>query len=224
MAKDKEKIQWKNQTVNLLAIVIGVYIAFYLTERSAQANSRKQAKTYLTSMIDDLEVDIATLSIATDTLTSFLKVSRSLTNSIITQRIPPDSVQMMINSLYIIVPFSPQDNSYQLLKSSGKFDAISKIEIRKMITELYYQHYGVIRITDEIASQQRTALILPYLMKNIQMRSSGLQNAEALWKDNMFANIAFSTQYALVMKHQMGSVALTKAKELHSLLLTNLEK
>ena len=154
MAKDKEKIQWKNQTVNLLAIVIGVYIAFYLTERSAQANSRKQAKTYLTSMIDDLEVDIATLSIATDTLASFLKVSRSLTNSIITQRIPPDSVQMMINSLYIIVPFSPQDNSYQLLKSSGKFDAIDNVELRKKITELYYQHYGVIRITDEIASQQ----------------------------------------------------------------------
>lgn len=224
MAKDKEKIQWKNQTINFLAIIVGVYVAFYLTERSAQATSRKQAKAYLASMADDLGNDIKNLQVATDTIRQVLKVSQTLTRSIATQRIPTDSVQVMINSLYIIAPFTPQDNSYQSLKASGKFDAIDNVELRRKITELYYQHYGAIRITDEISNQQRTALITPYLMKNIRYRASGLQDPEALWKDNMFGNIAFSAQYALLMKHQLDSVALSKAKELHSLLLTELEK
>lgn len=224
MAKGKEKIQWKNQLVNMVAIIIGVYVAFYLTERSANANSRQQARTYLTSMVDDLQNDIANLQMSTDTLAVFLKVSAALTNSIVKQRIPSDSVPMMINSLYVIVPFVPQDNSYQVLQSSGKFDAISNVELRKKITELYYQRYGAIRITDEIANQQRNALILPYLMKNIQMHSGGLKNAEILWKDNMFANIAVATQYSLAMKYQLDSLALTKAKELHASLLAELKK
>lgn len=224
MAKDKEKIQWKNQTVNLLAIVIGVYVAFYLTERSAQANSQRQAKTYLASMVDDLENDIERLQVSTDTLRNVLKVSQSLTSSIITQRIPIDSIQAMINSLYIMVPFIPQDNSYQSLKASGKLDAIENVELRRKITELYYQHYGAIRISDDLFTQQRTALILPYLMKNIRYSSKGLQNPELLWQDNMFGNIAFSTQYALAMKYQLDSVALIKAKELEALLVTELEK
>jgi len=224
MAKNKEKIQWKNQLVNLIAIIIGVYVAFYLTERSANANSRQQAQTYLSSMVDDLEVDIASLSIATDTLASFLKVSRMLTNSILSQRIPEDSVQMMINSLYLIVPFTPQDNSYQLLKTSGKFDAISDLDLRRKITELYYQHYGAIKVADDLTNQQRTVIILPYLMKNIRYSSTGLHNAEALWKDNMFANLAFSNQFALLMKYQLDSAALVKAKELHAGLLTALKK
>lgn len=224
MAKGKEKIQWKNQLVNMIAIIIGVYVAFYLTERSANANSRQQAKTYLTSMVDDLEVDIASLRIATDTLASFLKVSRTLTNSILTQRIPEDSIQMMINCLYLIVPFTPQDNSYQLLKTSGKFDAIGDVELRRKIAELYYQHYGAIKVADDLSNRQQTAIILPYLMKNIRYTSKGLHNADALWKDNMFANLAFSNQYALFMKYQLDSAALVKAKELHAELLTVLKK
>jgi len=224
MTKVKEKVQWKNQLVNMIAIIIGVYVAFYLTERSAQSNSRKQARTYLTSMADDLLNDIEGLQESTDTFRYVLKVSQSLTKSIITQRIPADSVQAMINSLYIIAPFIPQDNSYQSLKASGKLDAIDNVELRRKITELYYQHYGAIRISDDISNQQRTALITPYLMKNIEYRSNGLQNVEALWKDNMFANIAFSTQYSLSLKYQLDSVALVKAKELHALLLAELKK
>lgn len=224
MGKDKEKIQWKNQFVNLLAIIVGVYVAFYLTERSAQANSRKQARTYLASMADDLENDIKNLQTSTDTLVHILKASQSLTKSIITQKIPKDSIQDMIRILYLIVPFSPQDNSYQSLKTSGKLDAIDNNDLRKKITELYYQHYGAIRITDDITNQQRTSLILPYLMKNLQFRANGLQNYEQLWKDNMFANISFTVQYAQAMKYQLDSEALTKAKALKLLILAELEK
>ncbi|GCC53095.1 hypothetical protein SanaruYs_33370 [Chryseotalea sanaruensis] len=222
MSKKSEKIQWKNQLINLLAIVIGVYIAFYLTERSNNANSRRQAKAYLASMADDLQSDIDELTISTDTLRYMVKVSDALTQSIVTQRIIQDSIGTMISSLYLIVPFNPKDNSYQSLVASGKLDAIENFELRKKITELYHQHYGSIKIFDDISNQQRISIITPYLMRTMQFSTVGLQNASQLWKDNMFANLAFSMHFNNTMKHRMDSTALVQAKELRKLLLAEL--
>jgi hypothetical protein len=222
MSKKSEKIQWKNQLINLLAIVIGVYIAFYLTERSNNANSRRQANTYLASMADDLQSDIDELTISTDTLRYMVKVSQALTQSIVTQRIVQDSVATMISSLYLIVPFNPKDNSYQSLVASGKLDAIENFELQKRITELYHQQYGSIKIFDDISNQQRISIITPYLMRTMQFSTMGLKNASQLWKDNMFANLAFSMHHNNTMKHKMDSTALVQAKELRNLILAEL--
>jgi hypothetical protein len=222
MSKKSEKIQWKNQLINLLAIVIGVYIAFYLTERSNNANSRRQAHAYLASMADDLQSDINELTMSTDTLRYMMKVSQALTQSIVTQKINKDSVTDMISSLYLIIPFNPKDNSYQSLLASGKLDAIENFELRKKITELYHQHYGSIKIFDDISNQQRISIITPYLMRTMQFNLSGLANASQLWKDNMFANLAFSMHYGNTMKHTLDSTALVHAKELRSLILKEL--
>jgi hypothetical protein len=223
MAK-KEKIQWKNQLVNMIAIIIGVYIAFYLTERSSAANDRKQARAFLTLMADDLDEDIKNLTLSTDTLSFYVKVSRQLANSVITSKLPDDSLNVMINSLYLIVPFVPKDNSYQSLLASGNLDLVGDLKLLGKITELYHQHYGAIRITDDISDRLRVEMITPYLMKNLKFNARGLTNAGELWRDNMFVNIAFSAQYSIAMKYQMDSTALVHAKELRKLIQNEIEK
>lgn len=222
MSGKREKIQWKNQLVNMVAIIVGVYIAFYLTERSNNANSRKQARTYLISMAEDLKSDIESLSLSSDTLRSVVKVSEALTRSIIKQKINKDSMTLMINSLYLIVPFNPKDNSYQSLLASGKLDAIENVELRSKITELYHQHYGSIKIFDDILNQQRNSVTTPYLMKNMKYTARGLSNAELLWRDNMFGNLAFSMLYTNKMKYDLDATALKHAKALRDLILTEL--
>lgn len=218
-----EKIQWKNQLINLASIIIGVYIAFYLTERSAIANERRQVKTFLASMADDLNQDIESLTIATDTLTFYKNVSRALAQSVITQQIPTDSLSVMINSLYLIVPFVPKDNSFQSLLVSGKLDQIENLELRKKITELYHEHYGAIRISDNIADQMRIEMITPFLMRNLKFNATGLTNAKELWRDNMFVNLAFSTQFSLGLKHELDSTALVHATTLRELILKEID-
>lgn len=219
-----EKIQWKNQLINLVSIIIGVYIAFYLTERSAAANERRQVKTFLASMADDLNQDIGTLTISTDTLKFYKHVSRALAHSVITQQIPKaDSLNVMINSLYLIVPFVPKDNSFQSLLVSGKLDQIENLELRKKITELYHEHYGAIRISDNIADQMRIEMITPFLMRNLKFNAKGLTNANELWRDNMFVNLAFSTQFSLGLKHELDSTALVHATELRELILKEID-
>jgi len=223
MAK-REKIQWKNQLVNLVAIIMGVYIAFYLTERGSAANERKQARVFLSSMAEDLKEDIKNLTASTDTLRFYVKVSRALARSVLSRKIPNDSLGVMINSLYLIVPFIPKDNSYQSLLSSGNLDLVDDFTTRSKITELYHQHYGSIRVTDGISDQMRIEMITPYLMKNLRFNAAGLMNAEELWRDNMFVNLAFSTQYSLSMKYQMDSTALVHAKELRNLILKEISE
>ncbi|MFZ5972604.1 MAG: hypothetical protein ACOYXA_13535 [Bacteroidota bacterium] len=223
MGKGKEKIQWKNQLVNLVAIIIGVYIAFYLTERASAAKDRDQAKAFLVAMAEDLQDDIVSLTESTDTLRYYAQVSRALTQSVITRRIPKDSLNAMISSLYLIVPFNPKDNAYQSLLASGKLELVGDFDLRRKITALYHQHYGTIRITDDISNQMRIQLITPYLMERLRFTSQGLLNADELWRDNMFVNMAFSMQYSMQMKYQVDSVALVHAKELKQLIEEELE-
>ncbi|MCK6618297.1 MAG: hypothetical protein L6Q51_11710 [Cyclobacteriaceae bacterium] len=223
MGKGKEKIQWKNQLVSLVAIIIGVYIAFYLSERASAAKDRNQAKAFLVAMADDLQEDISNLTESTDTLRYYTQVSRALTQSVISRRIPKDSLNAMINSLYLIVPFNPKDNAYQSLLASGKLELVGDFELRSKITALYHQHYGAIRITDDISNQTRLQLITPFLIERLRFTPKGLANAEELWQDNMFVNIAFSMQYSMQMKYQVDSVALVHAKELKQLIEKELE-
>lgn len=222
----QEKIQWKNQVVNLVAIIIGVYIAFYLTERSSSANERKQVQAFLSSMADDLNEDIKSLTSSTDTLKFYVKASQALAHSVIKRQVPgnSDSLSAMINSLYLIVPFIPKDNSYQSLLSSGNLDLVGDFALRSKITALYHQHYGAIRITDGIADQVRIEMITPFLMKSLRFNAAGLTNAEELWRDNMFVNLAFSNQYSLNMKYQMDSTALVHAKELRNLIVKEIDE
>lgn len=223
MAKP-EKIQWKNQLINLVAIIIGVYIAFFLTAQSSIANGRRQAKAYLSSMATDLGSDIERLTVSTDTLRYYAAVSRSLSKSVVSKKIPTDSLNAMVSSLYLIVPFIPKDNTYQSLLSSGSLDLIEDFQLRSKITELYHEHYGAIRVTDDISNQMRIEMITPYLMKNLKYNAAGLANAAELWQDNMFVNLAFSMQYTMEMKFQLDSTALLRATELRNLLLEELER
>ncbi len=218
MAKGKEKIQWKNQLVNLVAIIIGVYIAFYITERASATKDHRQAKVFLAAMADDLEEDISSLTESTDTLRYYTKVLQALTRSVVTKRIPKDSLNDMISGLYLIVPFNPKDNSYQSLLASGKLELVGDFDLRRKITALYHQHYGAIRITDDISNQMRIQLITPFLMERMRFSSSGLVNAEELWRDNMFVNMSFSMHYSMLMKYRADSVALVHAKELKQLI------
>jgi len=216
-----ERIQWKNQLINFVAIIIGVYVAFYITERSARASKQKQVQYMLSSMADDLEEDIKNLKGSTDTLKFFLKVSKSLANSVAIGHPPKDSINFMINSLSIMLPFVPKDNSFQSLQMSGNFELVD-MKLRKEITELYHQHYGAIRISDNISEQMRIEMIAPFLMQHLQFDANGLKNANELWKNTMFVNLAFSTQYSLRLKYQLDSTAYLHATELRNLLLNEM--
>lgn len=215
MGKGKEKIQWKNQVINFIAIVLGVYAAFYLTNRKLDSDKRALEQQYMQSMLDDLRTDAHQLTASTDTLHYYVRLLASLTSHIYSGKIPQDSLSTMIQGLYVNLAFVPRNNTYQTLVASGSIDIFKDFALRQQIVELYHQYYGAIAVVDRLNEQQRTSIINPYLMKNIKYGSMGrVTNADSLWSDHEFTNIVITCYYFLNLKYENDRVALEKCEAL----------
>lgn len=215
MGKGKEKIQWKNQVINFIAIVLGVYAAFYLTNRKLESDKRALEQLYIQSILEDVKTDELQLKASTDTLRYYRNILASLTRHIYAGKFPQDSLSEMFYALYAYIPFIPQNNTYQTLVASGSVDIIKDFALRQQIVELYNQHYGAIAVVDRLNEQQRAWLINPYLIKNIQYGSQGrVVNSEALWSSSEFSNIATTCYYSINVKYEYDKGALEKCRAL----------
>ena len=56
----KRKYNWMNHFFNFLAVILGVYLAFYLSERSKINQERKESMILMNSLVNDLSDDIKT--------------------------------------------------------------------------------------------------------------------------------------------------------------------
>jgi hypothetical protein len=217
MAKKRERIQWKNQIINFVAIVLGVYVAFYLTNRKLESDKRALEKQYIQSMLEDLKIDENQLTESTDTLRYYRNLLASLTNYVYSSRIPEDSLSEMIQGLYVYLPFIPRNNTYQTLLASGSIDVIKDFTLRQQIVELYHQHYGAIAVVDRLNEQQRAWLINPYLVRTIQYGSGGrIVNTQELWSSSEFSNIVSACYYSINLKYEYDMAALDKCRALRS--------
>jgi len=212
MGKGRERIQWKNQVVNFVAIIVGIYIAYYLTNLKETSDLRKQEQFYLAGLEHELQSDINSLKGSVDTLRYYRQVLEKLLGHLNTKKGADSVIDEMINALYIQAPFIPQDNTYKTLLSGG-METLQDFELRKDIVELYNQHYGYIKIVDDLVKSQKEDILLPYMMNKARFTSSGIANRELL-KENMFINLSFISYYSLVKKIEVDSTAIDRGSEL----------
>ena len=207
MARQKERFQWKNQLVNFVAIIIGVYIAYWLTERSEARQLRAQEQQYLKSFVSDLERDIETLAFQTDTIRYRRRILQHFANEL-TNKINPDSLTQKVMVLYLFAPFIPHDNTFESLKASGNLGLIQDFDLRQDIVALYNQYYSAIRLFDQIDLQQRNSMITPYLLKTIGFSFTGDAQHGSYLQDPFFVNMVYTSYYSSSQKILYDSMAL----------------
>lgn len=54
----RQMIHWQNHFFNFLAVILGVYLAFFISEWSKENRDRKEMKVLIESLITDLSDDI----------------------------------------------------------------------------------------------------------------------------------------------------------------------
>ncbi|MBX2962991.1 MAG: hypothetical protein KF687_10805 [Cyclobacteriaceae bacterium] len=217
MGKGKERIQWRNQIINFIAIVVGVYVAFYLTNQKLENDKGALEQQYIQSMLEDLKTDEQQLTESTDTLLYYRNMLASLTKHIYSGEIPVDSLSEMIQALYVYLPFIPRNNTYQTLVASGSIDIIKDFTLRQQIVELYHQHYGAIAVVDRLNEQQRVWLINPYLIRTIQYGNLGrILNIQTLWSSSEFSNMVTTCYYSINLKYEYDKSALEKCRVLRN--------
>ena len=54
----KRTYHWLNHVLNFLAVILGVYLAFYINERAKVNQDRKESRLLMNSLMEDLSEDI----------------------------------------------------------------------------------------------------------------------------------------------------------------------
>jgi hypothetical protein len=211
--KKHEKIQWKNQLINFVAIIVGIYIAFWLTNLKEEREQKALELNYLRSLAQDLQNDLTALQSNVDTLAYYNRLLDDFTKRLITKNWNTDSLTAMVVSLSAHIPFFPQDNTYQSMQGSGKLDIIKDFELRQEVVELYNQHYRAVRLADELDMSQKTNLIYPYLMDQPVFSTRGFSNMSLL-SETKFINLTFAASYTIRQQYYIEKDAMEKCDKL----------
>ncbi|MEP1094228.1 MAG: DUF6090 family protein [Cyclobacteriaceae bacterium] len=194
-----KNINWFDHIANLLVVILGISIAFYLESYKDDKASRQQEQKYMASLIEDLQADLAAL----DTLGALNKsIGESLvklSNASVGISYDSDSLVGYLLGTQYNPPFSPQLTTYESLKASGRMDLISDFDIRNQVVELYEQYYRGTKQYDDAIDENLRDFYKPFYMKNIVFTGRNTINTEFL-KKTEFRNITFAYRYLFLAK------------------------
>ncbi|MEP0985604.1 DUF6090 family protein [Ekhidna sp.] len=195
-----KNINWLDHIANLLVVILGISIAFYLEGYKEEANNRTREEKYLESLIKDLEADIEAL----DTLqhVNEMIIKSIVTLSEATSGKGYEDLAQIRNDILTIQynpPFVPQRTVYESIKSSGQIDKISDFDIRNEVIELYEQYYRGTNQYDEALNEHVRDFIKPYFMKNMKFTSRSTV-ADDFLRDNEFQNMIYAYRFLFTAK------------------------
>ena len=193
-----KKVNWFDHTANLLVVILGITIAFYLESYKEDAKAKKLESQYIESLIQDLEVDkehLDTLSDINEKMSAaLLELSRASTGA----SFDKDSLAFRLLIIQYNPPFEPQRTTYQSL-GSGRMDLISDFVLRNSIVELYEQYYRGVRQYDDAIDQNLRDFYKPYYMKKVVFTSPSTVKEDFLFNAE-FQNIIYAYRFLFLAK------------------------
>lgn len=197
-----KKINWLDHVANLLVVILGITIAFYMEGWREEASNRKQEHKYLEALKTDLQTDIEAL----DTLLYYNKSMKKALNNLTMASLgrPYGSDSSLIwhtMSIQYNPPFTPQRTTYESLKASGKLDLIDDFDLRNNIVELYEQFYMGADQFDQVLNNHVRDFVKPFYMHEIRFKGPGALDPSFLEKSE-FRNIIFAYQYLFGRKDE----------------------
>ena len=196
-----KNINWADHLANLIVVILGISIAFYLENYREGASLKKQEQEYLHSLLQDLRTDIEALDTLMSINDMMVNAAVKVSNATIGQ---PYGTGQELTSYVLLLqynpPFTAQRSTYESLKASGKMDLIADFSLRNSVVELYEQNYrGAIQYDNALKEHSRD-FIKPYFMKKIRYNSTGTLDPQFL-ADGEFKNIIFSYRFLFIAKN-----------------------
>ena len=219
-----KSINWFDKFIEILVVIIGISIAFWLNNWNSDRNDRALEQKYMESMVSDLESDIEELSIMVDTFQYYNEVNADLVYGITRNTLNEDSLGVYIISLISISEFHPQNNTYETLKNSGNFNVFKNFALEKEITILYNEFYRQIGFIDEVHQDNIMNNFNQYIAERVPFTGTNtVSNAEFAYT-TYFVNKAFNIQYLMLSKTAIYEASLKQSIKVRDLLVSELEK
>lgn len=132
----KKRKDWVNHVLNFIVVILGVYLAFYLSEKSAINKEIKESQLLMTSLITDLSEDIKTYE--TYQIPVNIQQQESLGKLLELLAKENDlNIENELMAVFQVENYTPTMSTYSSMKSSGKLKLIDDLDLRKDLNEYY---------------------------------------------------------------------------------------
>ena len=132
----KRKQNWLNHLFNFLAVILGVYLAFYINERAQINQDQNESIMLMNSLLADLSKDIKSYEeYQIPVNKQYQQNVERLLSSLMTNDM--DEIGEKISDVLGVENFTPSTSTYSSIKASGKLGLIDDLELQKMLTDYY---------------------------------------------------------------------------------------
>lgn len=182
--------QPKDILIEFIIVILGISIAFWLSNLGEDKKERALEKAYLQDIKSDLQNDLKLLTFSIEQnekkqrkLLKGVQYFRGANNGVTLDTLV-DYAGLMGNYYH----FSPNDYTYLSLQQSGDFKIISKQEVKKALIALY-QLYGYIEREQENVLSGLDENYFPILMQHLDLVTGEVVNPtyfnSTLFRNNM---------------------------------------
>ncbi len=132
----KKNYAWLNHLLNFLAVILGVYLAFYVNDAAKLAEENSEKIAFLQLMSEDLADDIKTYeNYQIPTNQTYLESVDSLFMAVSAGQIAQANVWLPY--LFQVENYTPTSTTYVSMKSSGKMKLIGDLSLQKQLSDYY---------------------------------------------------------------------------------------
>ncbi len=136
MAKKKKGSNWLNHFMNFLAVILGVYFAFYVNEQAKSKEEHKEAVQIMKSLVNDLSADIKTYEEYQIPINAnYLKEVNKLFGIILKEN--RDSINSQLPKLFLVENYVPNTSTYNSMRSAGKMNLFENLSLQKQLSDYY---------------------------------------------------------------------------------------
>lgn len=175
----KRKYNWLNHVFNFLAVILGVYLAFYINEKAKINQDRNESLILMRSLVNDLSKDIEVYE------EYQIPVNAQHQQSVgdLLQLLLTDSIERIEAQLPTIVQvenFAPTTSTYSSMKTSGKLRLIDDLALQKKLAD-YYEGLAIESVRKgELQVDFFTNELLTWLMSNVDLLEMKILNKDEL--------------------------------------------
>lgn len=181
-------IDWVNHILNFLAVIAGVFLAFYISDAAEHKKEQKQLSHIINIIIEDLKEDQATFENYQIPINEKQLVAiEKLIYGVIAEN--EDTISTYFDLAISVDNFYPSSATYISLKSTGKLDLIEDLEIKTALSDYYDTLGEEAKGKGLVQSDFLLDRIIPWLTKNTDLINGDLSS--------MKGNIEIANLFAL---------------------------
>lgn len=163
-----KKIDWLNHLFNFVAVIAGVFIAFYVDDAAQHTKEQKELRHIVNAIVEDIENDQSTfLEYQIPTNKAQAQGIERLITAIMEEN--EDSIAVYFETGISIDNFHPTSATYNSAKTTGKIDLINNLEVKAALSDYYDVLSEEAKAKGQVQADFLLDLIIPWVSQNTNL-------------------------------------------------------